>query len=290
MRNPFSKAPLSGAATLLLILTLCVSVFSQTLVFSGRVVNVSNGDTLTVLTKSNSEFQVRCQGVDAPKGQQDFAAESRQRLSDLLLDEAVTFRYDKRDPDGTLVGTILLDGRNICLEQIKLGMASYDDQSDLNRSTHQQYAHAESGARDLQVGMWTAARDTSTSRSESIGRQGLSSSASSSETRGTDVSNGTVSVRGYFRKDGTYVSAYNRSAPQRNFINTGTKRSRWITALKWVGVGATLGALVYLNARYPTLDATYGSPMAVCNDGTYSYSQNRRGTCSHHGGVRRWLR
>ncbi len=28
---------------------------------------------------------------------------------------------------------------------------------------------------------------------------------------------------------------------------------------------------------------------ALCRDGTYSFSQNRRGTCSHHGGVARWL-
>lgn len=28
---------------------------------------------------------------------------------------------------------------------------------------------------------------------------------------------------------------------------------------------------------------------AICNDGTYSFSQNRRGTCSGHGGVSRWL-
>jgi len=28
---------------------------------------------------------------------------------------------------------------------------------------------------------------------------------------------------------------------------------------------------------------------AQCNDGTYSYSQNHSGTCSHHGGVARWL-
>lgn len=28
---------------------------------------------------------------------------------------------------------------------------------------------------------------------------------------------------------------------------------------------------------------------AICNDGTYSFSRNRRGTCSHHGGVRKWL-
>ena len=29
---------------------------------------------------------------------------------------------------------------------------------------------------------------------------------------------------------------------------------------------------------------------AQCRDGTYSYSQHRQGTCSHHGGVLRWLR
>jgi len=28
---------------------------------------------------------------------------------------------------------------------------------------------------------------------------------------------------------------------------------------------------------------------AQCRDGTYSFSQNRRGTCSHHGGMARWL-
>jgi hypothetical protein len=28
---------------------------------------------------------------------------------------------------------------------------------------------------------------------------------------------------------------------------------------------------------------------AQCRDGTYSFSQHRRGTCSHHGGVARWL-
>ena len=28
---------------------------------------------------------------------------------------------------------------------------------------------------------------------------------------------------------------------------------------------------------------------AVCRDGTYSFSANRRGTCSHHGGVAEWL-
>jgi hypothetical protein len=28
---------------------------------------------------------------------------------------------------------------------------------------------------------------------------------------------------------------------------------------------------------------------AQCRDGKYSFSQHRRGTCSHHGGVARWI-
>lgn len=28
---------------------------------------------------------------------------------------------------------------------------------------------------------------------------------------------------------------------------------------------------------------------ARCGDGTYSFSQHRKGTCSHHGGVEKWL-
>jgi hypothetical protein len=29
---------------------------------------------------------------------------------------------------------------------------------------------------------------------------------------------------------------------------------------------------------------------AQCRDGSYSFSQNHRGTCSHHGGVASWLK
>lgn len=35
--------------------------------------------------------------------------------------------------------------------------------------------------------------------------------------------------------------------------------------------------------------STPSGATAICRDGTYSFSQSRRGTCSHHGGVARWL-
>lgn len=35
--------------------------------------------------------------------------------------------------------------------------------------------------------------------------------------------------------------------------------------------------------------STPSGATAICRDGTYSFSRSRRGTCSHHGGVARWL-
>lgn len=41
--------------------------------------------------------------------------------------------------------------------------------------------------------------------------------------------------------------------------------------------------------RPVTAPAAPAGATAECVDGTYSYSQHRQGTCSHHGGVKRWL-
>jgi len=47
----------------------------------------------------------------------------------------------------------------------------------------------------------------------------------------------------------------------------------------------TLGNRVQSPTTYNSRPA---GATALCRDGTYSFSQNRRGTCSHHGGVAIW--
>jgi len=48
----------------------------------------------------------------------------------------------------------------------------------------------------------------------------------------------------------------------------------------------------YINSQGNCVQSPGSSPVgatARCRDGTYSYSQSRSGTCSHHGGVAEWL-
>lgn len=49
----------------------------------------------------------------------------------------------------------------------------------------------------------------------------------------------------------------------------------------------------YVNSAGNTVcrpsETNTGGATARCKDGSYSYSQSRSGTCSHHGGVAQWL-
>ena len=48
------------------------------------------------------------------------------------------------------------------------------------------------------------------------------------------------------------------------------------------------GAVVHVPAHTDTGTAPAGAS-AQCRDGSWSFSLHHRGTCSHHGGVGRWL-
>jgi hypothetical protein len=53
-----------------------------------------------------------------------------------------------------------------------------------------------------------------------------------------------------------------------------------------------LGLLIAVALTLLVAGAAAAAPpgaTAVCRDGTYSYSKHHSGTCSHHGGVKRWL-
>lgn len=58
---------------------------------------------------------------------------------------------------------------------------------------------------------------------------------------------------------------------------------------------AACAASEYQNSAGDCVSRPQQSPTAPdgatarCKDGTYSFSQSRRGTCSHHGGVSDWL-
>jgi endonuclease YncB( thermonuclease family) len=125
--------------------------------FSARVVSIEDGDTIIVLGATNQSHKIRLHGIDAPEGGQAFGNRSHQNLSDLIFGRDVTIEWSKRDRYGRKVGKVLLDGSDICLEQIKSGMAWHYKyyQSEQSKEDRELYANAETNARTTRRGLWS---------------------------------------------------------------------------------------------------------------------------------------
>ncbi len=156
MKNTHFNLVLFAAATML-------SVFFAAQVYAdmlyGRVVGVADGDTVTVLDESNTQFKIRLAGIDAPENKQAFGNKSKEYLSALVFNKQVTVEYSKKDKYGRTVGKIIISGVDANLAQIKAGMAWHykEYQREQTVADRDLYGQAEEDARTSKVGLWNDA-------------------------------------------------------------------------------------------------------------------------------------
>lgn len=143
--------------TLLLTISLFLSIqFAHAATISGRVVGVSDGDTITVLDDTHTQYKIRLSGIDAPEKKQAFGNISKKSLSDLVFDKQVTVDWQKLDRYGRTVGKVLVNGQDVNLVQIKKGMAWFYKkyQNELILDDRLAYLHAQESAEHNRLGLW----------------------------------------------------------------------------------------------------------------------------------------
>lgn len=134
---------------------LCLSLaHAETL--TGQVVKIADGDTVTVLDASRQQHRIRLSGIDAPEGKQAFGTVSRQHLASLAFGKAVTVEWHKRDRYNRIIGKVLVDGRDVNLEQVRAGLAWHYKYYEKEQSPGERrlYSEAEEVARLDRVGLW----------------------------------------------------------------------------------------------------------------------------------------
>jgi endonuclease YncB( thermonuclease family) len=131
---------------------------------AGRVVGVTDGDTITVLGSANTRYTIRLAGIDAPEHNQAFGQRSKQNLSRLVFGEKVTLDCGKEESYGRLVCKVMVPngsegGRDACLEQVRDGMAWHykQFQDEQTIGDRQLYAAAEDAAHEARLGLWSDA-------------------------------------------------------------------------------------------------------------------------------------
>ena len=120
------------------------------------MVAVSDGNTVTVLDAGRRLYKIRPAGIVAPEKAQAFGQASKTSLSDQIFGREVAASWDKRDRYGRIIGKISVDHRDVCLEQVRRGMAWHYKQyaRDQAPDDHRTYSEAEVAARAAGVGLW----------------------------------------------------------------------------------------------------------------------------------------
>ena len=145
----------------LLAACLLVAQLSFAAELTGLVVGVSDGDTITVLV-DKTPYKIRLAGIDAPESRQAFGQASKQHLSAQVYKKPVTVLWDKKDRYGRTLGKVMVDGTDVCLEQVKAGLAWHYKRyaSEQPAQDRADYAAAEDKAKGERIGLWSDAQPT----------------------------------------------------------------------------------------------------------------------------------
>ena len=116
----------------------------------GKVVGVADGDTLTLLSPDNNRTRIRLFGIDAPEKSQPFGQKSKASLSELVFDRNVDVSIETLDHYGRTVGSVIYEGNDINLEQVRRGMAWVYQKY----TRDPKYLETEAEARTTHRGLW----------------------------------------------------------------------------------------------------------------------------------------
>lgn len=135
-------------------LLLPTGVVAETL--AGRVVGVSDGDTITVLAADHETHKIRLAGIDAPEKAQPFGQRAKERLSDLVFGKSVAVEWSKRDRYQRIVGKVLIANQDAGLTLVTDGLAWHYKKYQKEQTPDDQarYAAAEEASRARHAGLW----------------------------------------------------------------------------------------------------------------------------------------
>jgi endonuclease YncB( thermonuclease family) len=118
----------------------------------GKVVAVSDGDSLTVVSQGATKHRVRLAEIDAPEREQAFGAAARKSLAEICLRKAAAVEVVDVDRYQRTVGKVKCGGVDASAEQVRRGMAWVVARNIMPTSP---LYEMEANARLRRIGLWS---------------------------------------------------------------------------------------------------------------------------------------
>src|SRR5579864_628924 len=131
------------------VLLFLASWLADTGTLTGKVVKVTDGDTIPVLV-DRQEITIRLNAIDAPERGQDFGQKSTEALADLVFGKQVRIETHSKDRYGRTIGDVFVGTVFVNEKMVEDGWAwNY-----LKYSQSQRLADLETQARAARRGLW----------------------------------------------------------------------------------------------------------------------------------------
>lgn len=131
-------------------------------VIPGKVVGITDGDTLTLLDTNQMQYRIRVSGIDTPERGQAYGHVATENLAKLAFGQLAAADCPKQDRYGRWVCVVRVNGVDVGLAQVKSGLAwHYKKYASEQTPTDQElYAMAEQEAKVAGIGLWKDADPT----------------------------------------------------------------------------------------------------------------------------------
>lgn len=133
---------------LLIFLVFIINIYAN--VIKGKVIHISDGDTIHILTVEKEKYKIRLNDIDAPESKQAFGNKSKENLKKYIYNKNVSIVYNTKDKYGRILGTVYLNNQDINIQQVKDGFAWVYKRYSKNTI----YYKAEKEAQNKRKGLW----------------------------------------------------------------------------------------------------------------------------------------
>ena len=118
---------------------------------NGKVVGITDGDTVVILDGTKTQHKVRLSDIDAPESKQPYGTKARQQLSDFVFGKEVTADCREKDKYGRDLCTIRIGDLDVNAEMVNAGAAWVYTKY----NTREELPALQDAAKEAKRGLWS---------------------------------------------------------------------------------------------------------------------------------------
>lgn len=111
------------AKLLIAVLLFPIVLFCQTQIILGKLIDIDDGDTFTILTADHTQYKIRLNGIDCPEKGQDFGKKAKDYTYQFCAGKTVVAELLSKDKYSRNIANVTVNGINLNSSLVAKGLA-----------------------------------------------------------------------------------------------------------------------------------------------------------------------